>query len=236
MEPHRNFSARLIWYRPIGYRLTTDRQSSRQAWLRPASVFSLAAYALCLFSASYWVQSLWSYYLLSIVTALVAIGSSPVTFTRVINGWFNTSRCLALGILLMGTGLVAALAPPLLSGFVEEFGWRSGYRALAVVVALATVVVWLFIKEDPENTCQEGDESVSVIKFKHGMAFKDTIKAPIFIVLRIVFILVALAVSGAIIHFIPMLLDLGVSASKAGGVAAIIGVFGAWIRHLSSRR
>ncbi|MFQ3246787.1 MAG: MFS family permease [Arenicella sp.] len=60
--------------------------------VRTVAVFSLAAYAACLFAASYFVVSLWSFYLIAIITALVAIGSSPLTFTRVITGWFDSAR------------------------------------------------------------------------------------------------------------------------------------------------
>lgn len=189
--------------------------------VRKVAVQSLACYSISLYVASYLVVSLWSFYLLTIITSLVAIGSSSITFTRVVTVWFDSARGLALGISLMGGGLIAAIAPALLTDYVTEFGWRSGYRALSVVILAATIIVWLFIKDDPDP--QNETENQSSLD-KTGFTFDQAIRSRLFFTLAFIFILVALALSGFVVHFIPMLLELGLSADDAGKTAAVMGI------------
>lgn len=189
--------------------------------VRGVAVVSLTAYAMSIFAASYLVVSLASFYVAAILTALVALGSSPLTFTRVITGWFDSARGLALGISLMGTGLVAALAPPMLTAYVDEFGWRAGYRALSIFVFAMAVMVWIFIKEDPEH---EQTDMKKIIASKDKIGLVQLIKSRVFIQLAGIFFMVAVAVSGVIVHFIPMLVSLEIDAAAAGNIAAVLGV------------
>jgi len=192
--------------------------------IKTVAATSLAGYALGLYGASYWVSSLWSFYAIWIATAVIAAGSSPVTFTRAITGWFNKKRGLALGIALMGTGLVGFVAPLLLTDFVAEHGWRSGYRALGAVIFLSAIIVLFFMKDDPEQSVSNDGEVPSSTGVKPGLSYKEALTKREFYIMGVMFFFVSLAVSGPIIHFIPMLLDLGLEPAKAGSLTALIGI------------
>lgn len=190
--------------------------------VRRVAVFSLVAYALSIFISSYFVVSLWTFYLMAIVTAVVALGSTPLAFTKTITSHFDSARGLALGIALMSTGFVAALAPALLTDYVDQFGWRSGYRGLSFFIISMAVIVWVFIKDDPKKEIQSVEDK-QVEKNGEGQ-LKLYLTDKTFIKLGTIFFLVALAVSGTIIHFIPMLLHLEIDAADAGKLAAVLGV------------
>ncbi len=191
--------------------------------VRVVASISLVFYAACMYAMTLFVDSLWSFYILAAATALLAAGSSPVTFSRAVMGWFDKARGIALGLTLLGTGVAGVLAPLFLSDYVASNGWRMGYQLLAVIVLLAAIFVALFIKNDPIMS-QQKDIGLSTSAQNTGLSYNEAFKTPVFYVLASIFILVALAVSGPIIHFIPMLIGLGVSATEAGQLAAIIGV------------
>lgn len=181
--------------------------------IRVVALFSLLAFAAGLFALSAMQGSLLSFYAITILTALLAAGSSPVTFTRAVNGWFVQSRGLALGLALVGTGVAGILAPRLLTPYVAEEGWRAGYRVLAMAVLISTPIVVSLLREGKGVTAQA---RVSAAQPRLG--------PPVFLLLTAIFFLVAMAVGGMIVHFIPMLLDEGLSAGSAGGAAAVIGL------------
>lgn len=196
--------------------------SNRQSRGGKVAVFSLVAYALSVFIASYFVVSLWSFYLIALSTAVVALGSTPLAFTRTITRYFDASRGLALGISLMSTGVVAALAPAILAGYVDEYGWRSGYRCVALFVLSMALIVGLFIKdEEKRNT-----ENIETRRIERSskITSNNYLTDNTFIKLACIFFLVALSVSGTIVHFIPMLLHLNVGAIEAGKIASVLGI------------
>lgn len=192
--------------------------------IRLVASASLVAYSIGLFANSFLFSSLFFYYGLAIATAFVAAGSSPVTFTRAVTGWFDTARGLALGLALLGAGAASVLAPLLLTQAVESFGWRNAYRLLALVVFLSAIYVLLFLKSDPPIRLFGQDQAVTNPPSNTGLNAKEAYYTLVFWQMAGVFLLVSLAVSGLIVHFIPLLTDIGMSATEAGRLAAVIGI------------
>ncbi|MEM9750602.1 MAG: MFS transporter [Pseudomonadota bacterium] len=191
--------------------------------IRRIAFLSLIAFACGMAALSVTPGSLLAFYAITLVMAVMSCGSSPVTFTRAVNGWFDKARGLALGVALLGTGVAGILAPLMLTPFVEEFGWRAGYRVLALIIAASAAVVYLLIRDAPAGetagaAAKTQDQSAS------GVSFAEAARSRTFVLLALIFFLVACAVGGAIVHFIPMLRDAGMSPAEAGRYAAIIGV------------
>ena len=80
------------------------------------------------------MDSLGEFYAIQAGLALLCTASSPIAFTRAVNGWFVQARGLALGLMLMGTGVTATFAPAFTTWVIERSGWRSAYLALAALV------------------------------------------------------------------------------------------------------
>ena len=51
------------------------------------------------------------YYFVWALMSIIAAGTLPVTWTRVVNQWFDKARGIALGITLAGTGIAATFGP-----------------------------------------------------------------------------------------------------------------------------
>ena len=188
--------------------------------LRSVATVSLFLYGLVLWTTSQMTGSLWMFYSLMILTTLVGVASSPIAFTRAINGWFNKHRGLALGLSLTSTGVVAFLIPRYLTPYVATEGWRSGFFVLFCIVMIAVPIVWLLIRDQPEGRGDMDDAK----KVLSGATFKEATKTRTFWTMSILFFLIAFAVLGLIPSFIPLLQDAGFTPAKAGAMAGIMGL------------
>lgn len=189
--------------------------------LRLVCTVSLLLYAGGVLALSRMNGSLVLYYAIVIAYTAVGIGSSPIAFTRAVSAWFVRNRGLALGMSMASTGLAGVLIPRYMTPFVAEHGWRAGYLTLMVIILVATPIVWWFIRENPpQNTDQAGKTSDPI----EGINFAAARRDRNFWIMGAMFFLVALAVGGMIVSFIPLLLDAGLGPESAGGFGAVIGV------------
>jgi len=161
--------------------------------------------------------SLTSWYLGWGLVALLGAGTTPVTWTRCINGWFDGARGAALGLTLMGTGITAIVAPPLITMVLETRAWGDGYRLLGgSVILLAMPLVWLTFRDAPALT--ETDRPLEGAS--RGAALKDYRFWVIFLTISCV----AFAIGGIIPSLVPLLTDRGMAVGDAAGYAALVGV------------
>lgn len=74
-------------------------------------------------------------YFLTMSTLILAVGSltSPLVYTRLIAENFKRATGLALTIVNCVPAILAMIMVPLLNWSIEEFGWRSGYVAMAAL-------------------------------------------------------------------------------------------------------
>lgn len=104
------------------------------------------------------VQTIWQFYL---VIVLLTIGMSFGTFIVLVvtvSNWFSRNRARALGILMATSGL-GGLTVPLLSGFVDTFGWREVLFAIGIGFWVVGFPAMLLMRQFPEDygMRQDGD-------------------------------------------------------------------------------
>jgi MFS family permease len=113
--------------------------------IRPLIASGLLAGALGFWALAHLDGAIANFWSILGVVSVLAGGCSPATLTRLVVGGFVRRRGLALGITLLGPGLVAALAPPLLIPLIGTHGWRSGYIALCVVSLMTLPLILLLL-------------------------------------------------------------------------------------------
>lgn len=180
---------------------------------------NLAIGSLVLLSVSFAVLGvatvgLTSFLVITMLMSFLTAGSSPLPFTRLVVGAFTKARGMALGLILSGTGVGSILIPSLLPRFIADHGWRSGYLLLAAVIALILPVLAILLRDSPQSPEVRGSTK-SVF---------DVVLTSRFGRLGVIFALASIAVLGTVVHFVPMLTDIGLSPVKAGGLAALIGI------------
>jgi MFS family permease len=144
-------------------------------------------------------------------------GTTPIVYTRIVNGNFYASRGLALGIVLAGTGIAALVLPPALVAVIGPRGWRSGFMLLAIV-AVAVWPIVLFGFRGVEGATPRQD------KVLDGAGRVDAITSLTFWTISAGFVAVATAVSGMVVHMVPLLRDAGLALPRAAGIASVIGI------------
>jgi MFS family permease len=139
-------------------------------------------------------------------------GASAIAFTRVVNARFTRARGLALGVCLMGSGVMGFIAPPLLEEVIAGPGWRWAYRALAGVLLLALPLMLLL------------DAQASPVAGRSQQAAVNRLGDRRFWLLMGAVILMSFATMGAAYHLTPLLTDLHGSAEVAARQAGLLGV------------
>ncbi|MFS9605950.1 MFS transporter, partial [Klebsiella pneumoniae] len=69
-------------------------------------------------------------YLLYFLAPITGTGITFVTWTQLVSQWFDRRRGLALALVLCGSGLSAAILPPLLGWAIERWDWRAAFIVL----------------------------------------------------------------------------------------------------------
>src|SRR5690606_3046197 len=70
--------------------------------------------------------SIWTLYGLFFLVTFAGVGTLQVTWTQVVNLWFDKNRGLALAMILSGSGIAGLVLPPMVTTAVEMWGWRGG--------------------------------------------------------------------------------------------------------------
>lgn len=79
-------------------------------------------------------KSIPGFYLLGAIRGLSTGMFSIVPLTIIINNWFEKSHGLATSIVFGFSGLAGSICSPILSSFIENFGWQTGYLIKAAII------------------------------------------------------------------------------------------------------
>jgi len=210
----------------IGY--LTDSLGTRKMVLLSIVTFSLSFMAFALNNGNQFVYlGLW------ICLAIFGSGTLPITWTKAVNKWFRKKRGLALGLSLLGTGLFGAFAKLYASYFIENFGWRYAYVALALLPLLISLPLALFLFRDTDDP--KVQEKVKRMKEElpyygdvqeealEGFSLSEALKDFKFWLLAFSFIPISIAIGGPIPNFENILGTKGFSTTDAVVIASVVG-------------
>jgi MFS family permease len=186
--------------------------------VRIVALASIPLFAISLFALQFLQDNTWSLWIGYLLMAMLGAGTSPITYTRAVNAWFDANRGLALGLTLAGTGAMGIILPQILAEVVPAHGWRMGFTVLAVLALVAWPVVFVLLKDAP------GQSGRAAAPELPGKTLGQAVADHRFWALGLAFLALALGIAGLVIHIVPMLLDAGLTPQLAGQVASLIGV------------
>ncbi len=160
------------------------------------------------------VHHLWAGY---IVLAIVGVPSSAIIMIRPITAAFNARRGIAMGIALTGGGIAGFWVPQFVGTLIEAQGWRAAMVALGVLPCVAAPFVWLGFRGTHEA-------AVSRSTVEEGIEFGAALRMHQFWILSLMAIGMSLGVGGLLVHFVPLLTDLGAEVGKAAQIASLLGL------------
>jgi len=190
--------------------------------VRAVLIPSVLSFGLLMISVTQ-VTALWQFTVIYTAMGVLGAGAGSVGFLRLLAGWFDRSRGLAIGIAGSGTGLGFAYVPLLAERAVSEWGWRGTYFALAAIVLFVTLPMIVFaLKPDP--ALAEPSENISTDSKETGITLSQAARSGDFWAMMTTFVVVACVLYGVIPHLVPMLEGRGFTTAAAAGVASIFGL------------
>jgi MFS family permease len=189
---------------------------------------------VCIVSISYLLLStatnLVHYYL--IVGVGMGVGMScmgNLAWAKTVMSWFDYWRGRAIAIAVMGASLAGVMMPPLVTGLVENYGWRVGYMTFAGITFCALLpLVFFFMRDRPEDVGEVRDGRSYVEKNKEKIVelpedsrvwhWKEMLKSGSFWSIALMFGTMACAFSAVMLHLYGHLEDLGLSPYYAAFV------------------
>jgi MFS family permease len=206
----------------VGY--VIDRFGPRTAMI-PGAVVLAASFVL--------LGSIGAVYQLYILFLGVGLGMAATTILpsqTLVTRWFGKKRGRAMGIISVAIGLGGVIWIPLATHMVEELGWRSAYRILGVVIAVASLPLIGFVirsspaemglavegeidsSDDDEPSNDEGGAAAE----ETGYTLREALKTPSLWLIACATFFVTVPSSGFGLHIIAFLKDSGLSATGAG--------------------
>jgi cyanate permease len=188
----------------------------RFGFRRPVAL-SFLAMALCQVAIALFARSPALFILFYALMALGGSATSPLPFAKIVAARFTAARGIALGITLAGTGVATLIAPRFLAAIIADHGWRGGYIALALTVAIVAPIVLLLTRGQAVAVVAEARPS-------EGLTFREACRGRVFWQLGIAFGLVTLSSAGLIAHMVPILRASGASPADAAAVISWVGL------------
>ncbi|WP_314064065.1 MFS transporter [uncultured Vagococcus sp.] len=179
-------------------------------------------------------------YMSSFVIGICYLFSTIIPISIVITNWFEKKRGLAMSIAMTGIGIGGAILSPLITFFLNTFGWRSSYMILAAIFLVIALPISLFVfKKKPEemglkpygadDQLDIGQGNKKVFKTETvNLPTKSIFGKPFFVVLLIGMVLNGIINSGALGQFPPALEGLQGPAIAAGvmSIYSLVGIAG----------
>ena len=115
------------------------------------SVLRIGAVLLSLSVLAFsFANSLPVFYLISLVFGVCNAMITTIPFSIILGNWFPQRYGFAIGWAFMGSGIGGMVLNSLLGQWIPSFGWRFGYRMLALVMfVLLFVCVFFVIRVNP---------------------------------------------------------------------------------------
>ncbi len=186
--------------------------------VRAVALGSLTGLGLAFMALGLQRGQLWSFWLNWFFISLFGTGTLAITWTRPLTHAFRAGRGLALGLSLLGTGVIGVFGPPAARALIDAVGWRWAYVCLGaapVVIAIPTTLLYF---RDP-----------TISESRRPKDRPAPLSAPLgdsrLWLLGLAFLLIAGGVSGTITNLIKALTSAGVSRTDAVAAASLVGLF-----------
>lgn len=220
------FTVALIFSMPVVGKYV-DRYGSRQV-LIPAMLIVGGSLAVLPVVTS----RLWHLYLVFLLIGSLGAAANSLPFMLTISSWFDRRRGIAIGMAMAGSGLGYASVPPVIEYVNGQYGWRFGYYTLAAIILLFAIpLIYLLFRNSPVEMglLPDGDvagtpKTVNAAPNTTGMTRKQALSGRNFWLLFSVFSILAFCLFGLLLHFVPMLVDRGISAENAAFAASSVGI------------
>jgi len=183
--------------------------------VRAVALGSLTGLGLAFMALGLQRGQLWAFWLNWFFISLFGTGTLAITWTRPLTHAFRAGRGLALGLSLLGTGVIGIFGPPAARALIDAVGWRWAYVCLGAAPILIAAPTTLLFFRDPAPPGAD----------HRPKALPAPLSDPRLWLLGFAFLLIAGGVSGTITNLIKAVTSEGVSRADAVAAASLVGLF-----------
>jgi sugar phosphate permease len=195
------------------------------------------------------VDSLLGFYL--IYGVALSTGMSAMLYLpawTVIAKWFRRRLSLAMALLAVGAGLGGLVCAPASAFLIANFGWRSAFVILGVVIWIVAIPLALLVRNSPEEMglLPDGDTPIDEAPGQLGRTtdlepgesdllapveytLRQALRSSAFWMLALAFFFFGMAHSTVTVHTVPALTDAGIPMQKAAvsiGLLTLVSIIG----------
>jgi MFS family permease len=196
--------------------LLADRFGPRRVILT-----SIPLFALGLAAFYYLPNSLFAYYALWTLIPILAVGLWPIAYLQAVTQWFDRRLGLALGCANAGIGVGTFIVPLIITFFLAQYDWRVAFMGLGIIVLLVSWPAVFFLVREPSKTDHMAAQRATQKAF--GIAFKDALRQPVFLLLNIAFFMLGLTATSLVVQQSPLLVEAGWTPVEAGFIVSLFG-------------
>jgi nitrate/nitrite transporter NarK len=184
----------------------------------------LAACAFASLSASRQVWHLAVYVLIDVATA-----RTSRRVLRMISGWFDRRRGVALAAMLASGAVGGIVNPPALQALVGAAGWRRACLVSgSIIAAIGVPIVAFCVRQAHGHNVQAGQDVP-------GRSISDALRSRAYWTLLVVVFGMTLALNGVLVHLSALLIDRGlpvayaITVMSALGAGSLAGLITGWL-------
>jgi len=145
--------------------------------------------------------------------------------------WFVKRRGLMTGFVVSGVGVGTIIMPPMANWLITNYGWRTSYTIIGIIVLVLIVLAAQFLRRDPAQMGQlaYGESEVREEDLDlqgGGFSLRGAIHTRQFWMLEAIFFCFGFSLQAIMVHIVPHAIEMGLSAASAASILAIIGGLG----------
>ena len=178
------------------------------------------------------MHNLWHFYSGWAVVGVGLAAMSSVPATAIVLNWFKKRGGMAIGLMSTGVGAGGLLAPLVGGYLLPNFGWRSSYLALALLIWVVIIpLALLVIKTKPADIglYPNGIPEVSTVNqvspsTGKGLTLKIALATPALWLIVVSFLTKTIGHGGVVQSQVPYLEDIGFPVAMAAGSLGVYSV------------
>lgn len=188
---------------------------------RAVVVPGYAGFCLALAALGLAGPSIWSWYALWALMALIFTFTAPSLWAMAVVSRFDRARALALSVALCSTGVMAALTPVIEAALIQSSGWRVAYFVLGGgMLVIGLPIVWSCL---PRHVARPAESDLDAA-LRPGLTFGEALRSPRFWMIAASSLLIGAGIAALMVHLPPIGLAQGLSTAKVAAITGLIGI------------
>jgi len=174
------------------------------------------------------IQNTFQFYLIYSLLVSAGVSGFWTPLLSTLARWFVSKRGLMTGIVTGGISFGTLFLPPLATGLVEIYDWRTTYIIIAAIVLVVSAIGISMLRRFPrEKDMQVGQkylaESVSLDSLGAIFEFKEALRTHQLWMVCAIYVLFGIIQMTVMVHIVPHAIGMQISPVSAATVLSVIG-------------